>query len=365
MSLVRAPGPAQSRTRAPRRGALSPWLIAVAAALIALAAGARAGRASPRAGASADSDAAAGHRAGSDHGRTHQPAEAGGAGDAAAQPAAGKAGIAAARMHFYRGKKLHHAGHYEQAAAEYLAAYRAYPQPAFLYNAAQVYRLAGNNRLAVKYYQKYLHLAPHGLGAANARSFLVSLKAELAEARAKHKAEKRAKRHHRSGHHRSRRAAAARHHPAALPGRDDARSAPIEPEDAALGIAKKRAPRHTLVAPPQAAGRGDKIAGAVVAGAGVLALAAGVKFGLDAASVSDQISGVTIWNDASQASYASGHADQRNMYIACGVGAAAVVTGAVLYYFGVRAAEGAENREVTLAPAGGGGRLGIALSGRF
>jgi len=57
--------------------------------------------------------------------------------------------IATARQHFQSGKKAHDAKSYDIAATEYLLAYEMYPQPLFIYNVAQVKRLAGDTAAAI------------------------------------------------------------------------------------------------------------------------------------------------------------------------------------------------------------------------
>lgn len=114
-----------------------------------------------------------------------------GHGAAAAGPAGSSAGPAQkghisgdamdqARQHFEHGKELHHSGHYREAAAEYLAAYGLFPSPAFLYDAGQVFRLAGDKAKALAYYRKYLEVDPGGQGAEDARAFVAELQASIA-----------------------------------------------------------------------------------------------------------------------------------------------------------------------------------------
>src|SRR5438128_9667623 len=67
---------------------------------------------------------------------------------------------ATAREHFEKGKTLMDLTKYNEAAAEYEAAYAAKPDPTLLYNIAQAYRLAGNPEKAVHFYRKYLQYVP-------------------------------------------------------------------------------------------------------------------------------------------------------------------------------------------------------------
>ena len=76
-----------------------------------------------------------------------------GMGRAAAPP---DPAIAEAVAHFQAGRKAYNLGDFAHAAIEYKAAYDAKPDPAFLYNIAQAYRLADNPDQALVYYRSYL-----------------------------------------------------------------------------------------------------------------------------------------------------------------------------------------------------------------
>ena len=93
-------------------------------------------------------------------------------------PEASEADRAIARKKFLKAKELHAAHKYREAAAAYLEAYERFPAPAFLYNVAQVYRLAGDRERALENYRKYLELEPDGEGSADAREFVAALEAE-------------------------------------------------------------------------------------------------------------------------------------------------------------------------------------------
>ena len=65
-----------------------------------------------------------------------------------------------AREHFEKGKAFMDLAKYNEAAAEYEAAYAAKPDPALLLNLAQAYRQAGNAEKALRFYRKYLQHVP-------------------------------------------------------------------------------------------------------------------------------------------------------------------------------------------------------------
>ncbi len=74
-------------------------------------------------------------------------------GDTTAGPGDAKAHYNAATAHFAVGEFL-------EAGEEYNKAYKAKPDAAFLYNAAQSFRLAGANERALILYKNYLHFYP-------------------------------------------------------------------------------------------------------------------------------------------------------------------------------------------------------------
>src|SRR5512137_45783 len=94
----------------------------------------------------------------------------------AQKPKPSKADIAAAKQHFTRAQDYQDSGQFDQAADEYLAAYQLYPDPEFLFDVGEVYRLKRDKRRAVEYFEKYLELDPDGRGSADARASVAALK---------------------------------------------------------------------------------------------------------------------------------------------------------------------------------------------
>ncbi|HVV81872.1 MAG TPA: tetratricopeptide repeat protein [Kofleriaceae bacterium] len=66
----------------------------------------------------------------------------------------------AAKKHFQRGEKLFNLGRFEEALAEYEAAYDRKPLPGFLYNIAQCHRNLGDYKQAIFGYRNYLRQVP-------------------------------------------------------------------------------------------------------------------------------------------------------------------------------------------------------------
>jgi tetratricopeptide (TPR) repeat protein len=67
-----------------------------------------------------------------------------------------------AREHYRKGTAAYNLGKYQDAAREYELAYEATLDPAFLFNLAQAYRLAGEQRKAGLAYRSYLRSSPDG-----------------------------------------------------------------------------------------------------------------------------------------------------------------------------------------------------------
>jgi tetratricopeptide (TPR) repeat protein len=251
-----------------------------------------------------------------------------------------------ARKHFKAAEAAKARGEYQTAAVEYLAAYELFQEPAFFFDTAEVYRLAGDEKNAITYYEKYLELDPSGQGAAGAREALdklrhsVAAKEDAAKAKAAEDAAKAADAG--KGKETGKPALVGPAHPA-TPGPD-------------AGVT-------TTATPP---GRTLRIAGLATAGAGVIVLGAGIYFGLHAKSLSNDAAG---WDTFDQGKYDDGKAANRNMYIFTGIGAAAVIGGGVLYYLGHSAGKSGAAAEagdaVTFAPIVGPSQITFAASGRF
>jgi tetratricopeptide (TPR) repeat protein len=250
--------------------------------------------------------------------------------------------LTAARRHFQDAEAAKARGEYQTAAVEYLAAYELFQEPAFFYNIAEVYKLAGDEKNALVYYQKYLELDPQGTGAANARSSADLLRRAIAaqEDAAKRAAdvEAKAKRAGAADAEAKRAATAAAtrdtqtKHPAGGERHRMAVATPPEgnPEGGPKGGPKGNPKGNVDIDGADSqrdAGRGLRLAGIGAAGAGVVAIGIGVVFGLKARSISDEAAG---WDAFDPGRYDQGKAGERNMFVLTGLGAAAVVTGGVL-----------------------------------
>ena len=81
---------------------------------------------------------------------------------------------------------LYAVGEFEQAAEKYQSAYKLKPDPALLYNAAQSYRMAGNNDKALLLYKNYAMFYPSARNIHNVETQISKLQEAIA---AQHKAQ--------------------------------------------------------------------------------------------------------------------------------------------------------------------------------
>jgi len=86
----------------------------------------------------------------------------------------------AAKNHFDEGTKAFNLGEFKKAIEEYKAAYNAKPDPVFLYNIAQSYRMANDTAQAVFFYRSYLRNAPSAPNRREVEERVRKLEAQLA-----------------------------------------------------------------------------------------------------------------------------------------------------------------------------------------
>lgn len=87
-----------------------------------------------------------------------------------------------ARQHYESATAHFAVGEFAEAAAEYQAAFKAKPDPALLYDAAQAYRLANNPEKALILYRNYLQLYPNEANISEVRAQIEKLKDAVAAA---------------------------------------------------------------------------------------------------------------------------------------------------------------------------------------
>jgi tetratricopeptide (TPR) repeat protein len=98
-----------------------------------------------------------------------------------------------AKAHFAQGKAAQDLGKYDEAIAEYEAAYKLAPLPKLLFNIGQCQRLKGDKPKALQAYESYVAAAPDDESADDARDQIAALKlrieVERAEERSRRAAE--------------------------------------------------------------------------------------------------------------------------------------------------------------------------------
>jgi hypothetical protein len=145
--------------------------------------------------------------------------------------------------------------------------------------------------------------------------------------------------------------------PGKLPWRTEA--AAVEGQVLTVRVAPLAAAPPPPVAPSP--GRTLRIAGISTAIAGGVVLGLGVKFGHDARVRSDEVSGATAWSADLDRKVSEGRTAERRMAWCYGLGAAAVVTGAVLTYLDL--ARGGEAPPVALVTDGE--QASVVVAGAF
>jgi hypothetical protein len=89
-----------------------------------------------------------------------------------------------AKHHFEEGTKAYNLGEFMRAVEEYKAAYNAKPDPVFLYNIAQAYRLSGNLSQAEFFYRSFLRNMPQAPNRRIVEDRIAALDAEIEKQKA-------------------------------------------------------------------------------------------------------------------------------------------------------------------------------------
>lgn len=238
---------------------------------------------------------------------------------------AGPGDVATYEAQVAEGTALFQAGEFAAARAAFEAAHAIHPEPTLLFNIASTYRREGDTPSAAAAYRRFLAEAPPDHPHRElAEETVRELEAELAEAE---------------------------------PEPEEVAPEPaLEPEPEPVEI--ELAPAERASAP----GQGLRIAGITTGAAGAVLIVTGLVEGRRAASRADTLEEVPrgAWDAEQQALYDSGQAAERRSLIFGLVGAAAVGTGAFLYWRGQRAATSAEV-SVVVTP----GEAAVGLTARF
>jgi tetratricopeptide (TPR) repeat protein len=215
--------------------------------------------------------------------------------------AAGADGPGEARRLYDDGKRAYDQGRYREAIAAWKEAYRISGEHDLLYNMGQAARLSGDCDTALGYYRAFLNLRPDSPNRALAGEFIV------------------------------------------------------ECEDVVAARERRTRPAPELVERRGHTGRDYKIAGAIIAGSGVLMVGVGILFGFVAEAAEDDLDGYTgLWGPSQVGREREGQEAEAVAVSFVIGGAIAVAAGGVFWYLGRQKERAAR---VTVAPAPGGGAV--------
>ena len=218
--------------------------------------------------------------------------------------------IAEARLHYESGLARFNLKEYKPAIEEFEAAYRLKPDPVFLYNLGQAYRLADDPEQALHFYRAYLRERPAAANRHDVEERVTQLEGVIAAKRS------------------------AAHPP-------DHTLAPETPlptaAPAAAATATTTAPTAASEpAPDERAGRTKRIAAMATAGVGLAAIGVGIGMSALAKQASDKLTHGTQDAMYDLALDRQGRSDQNAAIALYAVGGAAVAVGVVLYVLGWR-----------------------------
>jgi tetratricopeptide (TPR) repeat protein len=278
-----------------------------------------------------------------------------------------------AREHFEKGKAFMDLGKYNEAAAEYEAAYADKPDPTLLLNLAQAYRQAGNGEKALRFYRKYLQYVPRSPYRADIEDKIAALEKQQGKTPGEGTT-------------------------TVTPAPESSTASPAPPANTSPPPPPPAPPTYTPpppvdpyppypgatpapvgATPVRAAGPVDhgknlKLAGLVTGGVGVASVVLGAVFGAQAKDaqkkVEDGAVPGSIFNANLQDQDARGRAAQTKEVTFLVIGVAALAGGGALYYYGRRqgsevAAGPRAAHTVALLPAASKTDLGAALRVTF
>lgn len=266
----------------------------------------------------------------------------------------------AAEEHFRKGTELYESGGFNWAVEEYSAGFDLTGEPRFLFWMGRCYEDMGEKRKAVEQYQRYLAAEPDGASSDEAGTRVAKLSAEIEhqdemeQERLRQEAEE-ARQKERA------REAARRKRELFEKALDRKRKQMLveaeQQQRAAVRAAARRERRK----------RHFRQAGLITMGVGAVSLAAGAVYGLGAKSASDDLSDhdTGAWTDDLIDKQDDGERAERRMFYLTGIGAAALVTGGVLYLLGRPDSAPETSPGLSLRPSVGATHAALSLSGRF
>jgi hypothetical protein len=273
-----------------------------------------------------------------------------------------------AREHYEKGITHYNLGEFDQAIAEFKQAYAISGAPGLLFNIAQAYRLQGDYKQALYFYKTYLRLLPDAVNRADVEQRIAEMEklmadqAKIDEAKPKGTIPPDGGQPTDSGKPKEGDEKPLDEKPKQVVTNGDTKVT-VDEKPAADG-AKIEKQKDTGGSRP---GRGKKMIGLSTMGVGVVLLGTGVYFGLQASSASDEISGVSsnggTWTPELEQKYADGQSAQTTSFVLYGLGGAALIGGAAVYYMGMKADTDAAEGMAFVPLRGGGGA--VVWSGQF
>jgi tetratricopeptide (TPR) repeat protein len=270
-----------------------------------------------------------------------------------------------ARQHYQKAQKAFDLGRWDDSIAEYEAAYSFRADPSFLYNMAQAYRRKGDAKPALDLYKNYLIKVPDSPQRADIEERIRQLQKQVdKEGGTRKQVEGLTK--------------PVTDSPPTTP------PPPSTPEAATTEAAKatpstpstepvmpfkgpETQPNTAVVAPaadvyaqpaPPPGNRTLRMVGLAVGGAGILAIAGGIFFGARAKSLSDDVTSDAKKGIYDSSKYDDGQRAETLQWVSYGVGAAALIGGAVLYWRGMVVPPPEGKVAWTVAPNVGGKSVG-------
>jgi tetratricopeptide (TPR) repeat protein len=236
-----------------------------------------------------------------------------------------------ANERYQRAMTHYNLGEFDEAIAEFKAAYEISQAPELLFNIGQAFRLKEDYKQALFFYDTYLRLRPDAKNRADVEKWIAEMKRLIDEKRGGETSPPAS-------------APASVERPPTPPKeevelQDPGSETEAQPPPEATPV-ETPVPERPVSAPDEQLGRGLRIVGLVAGGLGVAMAGTGVYFAFRAQSdwqmISDLADRRGNWNNSYDEVEADGERSEAVATILIPVGAAALVAGGVIYYLGWR-----------------------------
>ena len=262
----------------------------------------------------------------------------------------------AAKAHYDKGVMLYNLGHFTESITEFEQAYQIDSAPILLYNIAQAHRQLGNNERAAFFYRRYIEAAPDAPNRADVEKRMHELE-ELVKKQGDAKQRPPTEVEPLS---RGTGSTVTELPPTETSGGGGAQPATTRPATTSTTGSSNGPTTVTAAGGATDRGRTLRIAGVATAAVGGASVVVGAVFGSMASSKGNSVGSAGMFNPDDDS---AGRRDATLQWVFYGVGAAAVIGGAALYYLGWRA-DSADAR-VALFPSLQPGAAGASLRLRF